>query len=56
MYNDDYTIKNGRLINNAPESKMGITKMAEVNKSRKRAEKVGIIVEANSISRMMGDM
>tara|TARA_R110002049_G_C9008479_1_gene550435 strand:+ start:229 stop:399 length:171 start_codon:yes stop_codon:yes gene_type:complete len=56
MYNEDYTVKNGRLINNAPPTQMGITKMAKMNKVKKRAEKISMIVEANSISKMMGDM
>ena len=56
MYDQDYTVKNGRLINNAPPTQMGITKMARAKKSQKRAEKIGMIVEANNISRMLGDM
>jgi hypothetical protein len=56
MYDQDYTVKNGRLINNAPPTQMGITKMARAKKAQKRAEKIGMIVEANNISRMLGDM
>jgi|TARA_R110000765_G_scaffold412166_1_gene511660 hypothetical protein len=56
MYDKDYTVKDGRLINNAPPTQMGITKMANRKRAEKRAEKVGIIVEANNISRMLGDM
>jgi len=56
MYNSDYTVQDGRLINNAPRTEMGITKMANMKRVQKRASKVGIIVEANSISKMMGDM
>ena len=56
MYDHDYTVKNGRLVNNAPPTQMGITKMARAKKAQKRAEKIGMIVEANNISRMLGDM
>ena len=56
MYNEDYTVKDGRLINNAPPTQMGITKMANMNRAKKRAEKISMIVEANGISKMLGDM
>ena len=56
MYDSNYTVKDGRLINNAPPTQMGITKMANMNRTKKRAEKISMIVEANGISKMLGDM
>ena len=50
-YDHDYTIKNGRLINDAPEPSTGLWKAAQRRKTIKRAEKVSIIVEANQISK-----
>jgi hypothetical protein len=47
---NDYTIKNGRLINNAPECEMGITKAARMRKQMKRAEKVRMIAEGNELA------
>ena len=48
----DYTIKKGRLINNAPELEMGISKAARFRKEMKRAEKVRMIAEGNELSNM----
>ncbi len=56
MYDDNYTIKNGRLINNAPELEMGISKLCRMNKARKKAEKIMMKVEADEISRFRGGM
>lgn len=50
---DGLTVKNGRLINNRPDSEMGITKMARMKKAEKRAEKISMMVEASRISKMM---
>mgnify|MGYP003647267602 FL=1 len=55
-YDDDYTVKNGRLINNAPDLTTGLWKMAQARKALKKAEKVNIIVEANEISNMRIDL
>lgn len=46
----DYTIKNGRLINNAPELEMGITKAARMRREMKRAKKVRMIAEGNELA------
>ena len=51
--NKDYTIKNGRLINNAGELSTGIWNTAQTRKAIKRAEKVSIIIEANTVSNNM---
>ena len=48
----DYTIKKGRLINNAPELEMGLSKAARFRKEMKRAEKVRMIAEGNELSNM----
>ena len=51
--NKDYTVKNGRLINNAGELSTGIWNTAQTRKAIKRAEKVSIIIEANTVSNNM---
>ncbi len=51
MNNRDYTIKNGRLINNAPNSEMGIVKAARLKKMMNRAEKVRMIAEGNELAK-----
>ena len=53
---NDYTIKSGRLINNAPECEMGITKAARMRKQMKRAEKVRMIAEGNEMARANIDL
>ena len=45
-----YTIKDGRLINMAPSPEMGITKLAEMRESIKRAKKVRMIAEGNELA------
>ena len=50
-YDQDYTVKNGRLINNAGELSTGLWKSAQRRKAIKRAEKISMIVEANQISK-----
>ena len=50
FYDQDYTVKNGRLINNAPPLEMGITKICNMKKSKKRMEKIMIKVEADEIA------
>ena len=54
-YDHDYTIKRGRLINNANEPTTGLWKAAQVRKMIKRAEKINIIVEAEQISHDLDD-
>jgi len=48
--NEDYTIKDGRLINNAPQLESGISRAARIKKERKRAEKVRMIAEGNELA------
>jgi len=45
-----YDIKDGRLMNNAPEPEMGITKLANMKKAIKRANKVRMIAEGNELA------
>lgn len=47
------TVKDGMLINNRPDSRTGIQMAADLRKSMKRSEKVGMYTEAMSISKMM---
>ena len=46
----DYTIKKGRLINNAPPLEMGLSKAARLRKEIKRGEKVRMIAEGNELA------
>jgi hypothetical protein len=56
------TVQNGRLVNNAPDGRMGITKIAEANREMKRSQKIDMqtqaILRAEAIEKMnemMGD-
>ncbi len=51
MNNREYTMKNGRLINNAPDSEMGIVKATRLKKMMNRAEKVRMIAEGNELAK-----
>lgn len=50
------TVQGGRLINNAPDGRMGITKMADANREMKRQKKIDIqtegILRADDIKEM----
>ena len=46
----NYKIKNGRLINTAPELENGISRAAKLRKQMKRAEKVRMIAEGNELA------
>jgi hypothetical protein len=50
MMYSDYTIANGRLINNAPELESGISKAARLRQEVKRADKVSMIAEGNEMA------
>lgn len=49
-------VQNGRLINDAPDGRMGITKMAEANREMKRSQKIDMqtqaILRAEAIEKM----
>jgi hypothetical protein len=49
-YDDNYTVENGRLINNAPPLEMGITKLCRLKETKKRTEKIMMKVEADEIA------
>lgn len=52
LINSDYTIKNGRLINNAPPLQTGICKMAKMRSAVKKAEKVSMIADGMNMAEM----
>jgi len=56
LINSDYTIKNGRLVNNAPPLQTGLCKMAEMRKAMKKSEKVSMIADAIDIAEMREEM
>ena len=56
MYESNNTDKDGRIIKNAHKKQVGIAKMRKMKRAKKRAEKISMIVEANGISKMLGDM
>lgn len=45
------TVRNGRLINERPDSKTGIQKMAEIKRAAKVAAKVAVHVEAMQVAK-----
>ena len=63
VYQSGLTVQNGRLVNNAPDGRMGITKMAAAVKEMKREQKISMqtdaILRAEDIEKMremMGGM
>lgn len=44
---DGLDIRNGRLINNRPDSVTGIQRMVDIKKMMKREEKIEMMVEAD---------
>tara|TARA_B100001057_G_C22683341_1_gene884649 strand:- start:795 stop:992 length:198 start_codon:yes stop_codon:yes gene_type:complete len=51
-----YDVKDGRLINNAPEPQMGISKMIDMKNSMKRYNKVQMIAEGNELAKANIDL
>ena len=49
-------VNGGMLINNAPDSRMGITKMAEARKTLRRAENISVMADAVAIGTMKSEM
>ncbi len=45
LISSEYTIKDGRLINNAPPLEMGISKAARLRKEVRRGEKISKIAD-----------
>ena len=55
MYND-LTVKNGRLINNRPNSVTGIQQAVQISKDLKREKKISMIEEAIFRADMRSEM
>lgn len=55
MYND-LTVRNGRLINNRPNSVTGIQQAAQIKKDMKREQKIQMMAEAMYRGEMMSDL
>ena len=53
FYDNDYTIKNGRLINNAPDTETGIYRAGQIKKSEKNMKKIMQGVDAIRIAKMI---
>lgn len=51
-----YDMKDGREINNARTSEMGITKLVNMKKEMKRYKKVQMIAEGNEMARANIDL
>ena len=51
-----YEVRDGRLINNAPEPQMGIAKMIDMKNSMKRYNKVQMIAEGNELAKANIDL
>lgn len=56
LIDSDYTIKNGRLINNAPPLETGLCKMAKMRKAIKKSEKVSMIADGMDMAEMREQM
>jgi len=56
MQYNDLTVKDGRLINNRPNSVTGIQEAAQIKKALKKAEKIQMYSEAVSIGMQKADM
>tara|TARA_R110002020_G_scaffold105254_1_gene245650 strand:- start:295 stop:480 length:186 start_codon:yes stop_codon:yes gene_type:complete len=50
------TVKDGRLINNRPDSRTGIEKACELNRSMYEQRKVGMMTRAMVNAEMMKDI
>ncbi len=55
MYND-LTVKNGRLINNRPNSITGIQEAAQIKKDLKKAKKIQMYSEAVALGMQKAKM
>jgi len=56
LMNDGLTVKDGRLINNRPNSMNGIEKGAELRNSSRRAAKLELYSEAIALGNMKSEM
>jgi hypothetical protein len=56
MQYNDLTVKNGRLINNRPNSVTGIQQAVQIKKDLKKAEKIQMYSEAVSLGMQKAEM
>ena len=52
LINSEYTIKNGRLVNNAPPLQTGLCKMAKMRSAVKKSEKISMIADGMNMAEM----
>lgn len=50
------TVNDGMLINDRPDGRTGIAKLAEMRKSIRTAEKISIVARGNAMGEMMSEM
>tara|TARA_R100000655_G_scaffold4938_5_gene15475 strand:+ start:849 stop:1052 length:204 start_codon:yes stop_codon:yes gene_type:complete len=56
LMNSEYTIKNGRLINNAPPLEMGISKAARLRREVHRSKKIAKIADGIEMAEARKEM
>jgi len=56
LMDSEYTIKNGRLINNAPPLEMGISKAARLRRDVRRSRKIAKIADGIEMAEMRKDI
>jgi len=56
LMNSEYTIKNGRLINNAPQLEMGISKAARLRREVHRSKKIAKIADGIEMAEARKEM
>lgn len=56
LMNSEYTIKNGRLINNAPPLEMGISKAARLRREVHRSRKIAKIADGIEMAEARKEM
>jgi len=54
--NRGLTVRNGRLINHAPDGVSGIRQAADMNKALKKGEKISMMAEAIRIGNNLSEM
>ena len=56
LMNSEYTVKNGRLINNAPPLEMGISKAARLRREVHRSKKIAKIADGIEMAEARKEM
>lgn len=54
--NNGLTVRNGRLINNAPDGISGIRQAADMRKALKKSEKISMIAEGVRMGKNLSEM